>query len=389
MATFAQKMRENRMVAVLFTPLGLIVAMLMLFSAVAGLILNEREVLLKAKTLAEGNKYVISVDGEHVDMINDGDLVHISGEITIDETLLDEQFKMEAYNVVKLHRVVEMYQWQEIESTDESGELEYFYERVWSENFIDSSGFVKAKKYKNIPMLLRGKVINAKNVNLGDFILPDNIVNEMTRYQELPMTELDFWKAEDNLQDLLQDRQSYFDEGSYFVGQNPAVPQIGDLRIRFEVILPETLSVIAKQNGNKLVSYSTKTGESIELFRYGTLSAGKMLREARLSLFFSKLTTRLLFFGLMFLGVYVIFNVLWIAKTSLVFFGNPTYSVGWLLSLIISIMLTFITIWLAWKDYNPTAGGILLVAALAPLYLLRYARKKPQLVPEKVVPQKV
>jgi len=395
MSNFTQTVRETRIAAVFLTPLGLLIALLFLITAITGLIKNEREALAYAKTLAECNRYVISVGIDQVDPINDGNLIHLSGSVTIDETLIDEEFKVEAYNVIELRRTVEMYQWQRIVSKNESGEIEYSYEKEWLEHFIDSTKPNWPQKYYNQDMLLKklkSKVFKAKPVNLGGFLLPSNLVKNMTNFQELPMTELDFWKAEDNLQDLLQEKQSYFDDGNYYVGQNPAVPQMGDLRIKFEVIQPGTISVIAKQNGSGLIPYRAKTGTRIDpMLEDGTVSAEKMFWNQRKSFFSSKLKYRFFNFFLMFVGIYIIFNVLWIAKTSIIFFGNPANAVGWLLSLIIATVLTFLIIGYLWKDFNPIAGGILLVIALVPLFFLKFVSRPQQyqLIPEKFIPQKI
>ncbi|RKZ35536.1 MAG: hypothetical protein DRQ41_15810 [Gammaproteobacteria bacterium] len=94
---------------------------------------------------------------------------------------------------------------------------------------------------------------------------------------------------------------------------------------------------------------------------------------------------------MIFLGIYIIFNVLWIAKTSFPFMNKPSNIVGWLLSLIISAVLTLIIIGMTWKNYSPVIGITLLVIAVFSLYFLKFARKSPKLslIPETVVPQKM
>ena len=386
----AQKIRENRAVAVLLSFFGLLVALWFLLSGVLGLITNEQDALHRTKTLAEGKRLVISIEPDQSYTHYENNLVHLSGELTTDETIIDPMFQMNVY-ALKLRRVVEMYQWQENQSQDEADNLEYTYQKVWLESFIDSHKFKEPNRYHNPAMPLKSQLFIAKQVKLSHFILPSQLLEKMNHYQWLPMTDLSFWKAEDNLQSLLQDKPSHLKKGIYYVGQNLDFPKIGDLQIKFEIVQPETISVIAKQVNSNLVPYQTQTGGNIELFEYGTVSANKMFINARISLFFNKLYERFIDFFMIFLGIYIIFNVLWIAKTSFPFMNKPSNIVGWLLSLIISAVLTLIIIGMTWKNYSPVIGITLLVIAVFSLYFLKFARKSPKLslIPETVVPQKM
>jgi hypothetical protein len=401
MSHLAQKIRENRAVAVYLTFFGLLLAFFFIYYAITTLMTNEQNVLLHAKTLAEGKRLVISIESDQVDLSHEKSLVHLTAEMTTDETLIDPQFKIDV-DAIKLRRIVEMYQWQEKHSKNESSHIEYIYEKIWSNRFIDSKAF-KFEKHHNPTMYLNSKDFNAENVKIGHFILSPNIINKMTRYQKLSITELSFIKAQDNLQKLLQGKESHLNEGNFYVGKNPASPKIGDLRIKFELIRHETISIIAKQVNSNLVPYQTQTGNQIELFEYGVVSTNRMFINERISLFFSQFNKRFFGFFMMFLGIYVIFGLLWIAKTSLPFI-KPFNIVGWLFSLILAAMLTLIIIGLTWKNSSPVMGRVLLVIAFASLYFLKYARKKQEilnddpvfnpyfeksnLIPEKFVPEK-
>ena len=387
---FTQKIRENRAVAVFLTFFGLLVALWFLLNGVLGLITNEQDALHRSKTLAEGKRLVISIESAQSYTNYENNLVHLCGELTTDETIIDPLFQMNVY-ALKLQRVVEMYQWQENQSQDEAGNFEYIYQKIWLEPFIDSRKFKESSRYHNPAMPLKSHVFIAKQVKLNHFILPNQLLEKMTHYQWLPMTDLSFWKAEDNLQSLLQEKPSHLKKGIYYVGQNPDFPKIGDLQIKFETVQPETISVIAKQVNLNLVPYQTQTGGNIELFEYGTVSANKMFINARISLFFNKLYERFIGFFMIFLAIYIIFNVLWIAKTSFPFMDNPSNIKGWLLSLIIAAVLTLLIIGITWKNYSPVTGITLLIIAMFSLYFLKFVRKSPKmnLIPETVVPQKV
>jgi len=57
----------------------------------------------------------ISYDINHfnIDNRNENKLIHLSGEVTTNGILTDNLFDVTAANMIKLKRVVEMYQWEE------------------------------------------------------------------------------------------------------------------------------------------------------------------------------------------------------------------------------------------------------------------------------------
>jgi len=401
MFNFAEKLRSNRAVAVFLTVSGLFFALLFLLGAIMGLIANEQEALRHTKTLTEAEKLVISISLNQIEANHEDHLVHLSGEVLIDETLIDPLFQVKIYNAISLRRVVEMYQWQEKQFENELGNIEYIYEKIWYEHFIDSNEFEHPRKYYNPAKLLKSKVFKAKtSVKLGAFTLSANLIEKMAHSQLFPMTEMSFWKAEDNIHHLLQEKELQFYEENFYLGNNPVIPKIGDLRIRFEIIQLGMISVIAKQVNSNLVSYQTQTGDDIELFEFGVVSAKRMFWNERISLFPNQLEPRFIGFFLLFLGIYLIFGVLWLAKTSLPFLGNPSNTVGWLFSLIMAAALTFSIIGVIWKNYSPVTAGILFVIAVAILFLLIFARepkfkkgqkslKNAYLIPEKMIPKKM
>ena len=191
MFNFAEKLRENRAVAVFLTIFGLFFALLFLLGAVMGLIANEQEALWRTKTLAEAEKLVISIKANQILASNEEHLVHLSSEVMIDETLIDPLFQVKIYNAISLRRVVEMYQWQEKPSGNESGNTEYIYEKVWYEHFIDSNEFKYPRKYYNPTKFLKNKDYNAKApVKLGAFTLSANLIEKIAHYQEFPITKM-------------------------------------------------------------------------------------------------------------------------------------------------------------------------------------------------------
>jgi hypothetical protein len=382
-----QKLRESRMMAVLLTPIGLFLGLLLCFLAVRELILNEKIAVHHAKTLAEGENIVIPTD-IFQQRINEGKLIHLSGYPMVNAARRDDLFEIVAVNAIKLRRVVSMYQWQEEISKDPT------YYQMWSKQHIDSSQFIEPREHLNPPKLVAEKTVIAGQVKLGDFMLSANLIEKMEPYQKFLIMDSSFWQVQENLRSFLQGKKLHFEEESYYVGQDSAHPQIGDLQISFEIVQPGIISIIAKQANSSLIPYQTQTGDEIEFFEYGTVSAEKMFRNKKISLFLDKLYYNFSGFVMIFLGFYSLFFVLWIAKTSVPFLGNSSELKGWLICLVIALALTLAIIGFIWVDYNPMTGKTLIVIAVTSFFLLKFVRKPlkvtflPELRPEKIIPKK-
>ncbi|MDM8567910.1 TMEM43 family protein [Thiotrichales bacterium HSG1] len=371
---FFQRLQQSRMVALLLTIMGLFFGLWFCISTITNLALYEQDATRHAKTLTDGKNNVTSVDVDQIDVNNDNKLIHIVGETTVDEIIVDKLFKIEVVNVIKLHRIVQMYQWQEDDDSN--------YKKVWSKQFINSKKFANPNQHKNPNLPFTSKVMTAKQVILGDFIVPNLLVKKMDHYQELPMQGL--WQEQENLRKLFPNKKIHFTAGSYYIGRDFKQPKIGDLKLSFMAVLPENISIIAKQ-GSQLGPYITANGGSIELFEYGIFTKERMFRNARTSLFTTGIQPRLESILLIFIGIYIIFHILWVASPSLL---NPNDFRGWLLALIISVSLTLSVISFSWHEYNSTIGKVLFTLAVIILYLLKFTYKPQKLVSETIVPQK-
>ena len=86
------------------------------------------------------------------------------------------------------------------------------------------------------------------------------------------MTEADLEKLDAKLKEQLRLHQ-----GMLFVSKDPANPQVGDVRVRFQGVAEGGLvSVLAKQIGDSLGPYPTPMGQTFEVLRTGKFTADRM-----------------------------------------------------------------------------------------------------------------
>jgi hypothetical protein len=387
----AKKIRESRMLALLLMFIGLFCGFLFSILAIKDISIHQQYALYRAQTLAQGENQVLSVENYLIDPLNEGKLIHLTGQITLQHILKDTLFDLTAINAIALRRIVTMYQWTENTHKNQDDTLSYRYEKIWTEDLIDSNRFSLSETHQNPQtMLITEKTLFAKHAQLGEFILPSNLLKKMTHSQWEPLSAMSFWHLPEKLASQLGEKKIQLYDGHYYIGQTPNSPQIGDLQIRFEMIQAKTISLVARQFQSTLMAYQTQTAGEIELFELGTFSAEEMFNNAKKQNILNIFSESFGRFLIMVLGFYLIFIALWLSKNALPILGHPAHFRGGLISVVFAAIVTLIMSGLAWLDYSPIIGRTLIVIAISLLYFLRFARRPPQptLIQENIVPQK-
>lgn len=345
---------------------------LLLFIAAFPLLFwNEGRAVQTYKSLKEGQGKVVTVDSESVDPANEAKLVHTKGKAVTQDMLRDGELNV-SVQAIKLDRTVEMYQWQEkVESKTEKklgGGTEtvktYNYVRTWSEKVIDSSNFKKQKGHYNpSAKKFASKEWKARNVTLGGYKLSPGLIDKMSNYEELSVNEK-------NLPSQLSGMVKV-QGGSYYYGNNPSSPQIGDLRIKYKVVYPSDVTVIAQQVGSTFSPFSTEAGDDLEMLQSGLLTSGQMFKKAHEANTAMTWILRIVGFFMMFIGLAMVFKPLSVMGDVVPFIGSIIGAGTSLVAFLISAICSLITIAIAWLFYRPIMGILLLAVAGGLIYFLK------------------
>ncbi len=325
---------------------------------------NEGRAVAEITSLNAGARTVASVPADTVDRANEGRLVHVTATAAVDGGVTDPVFHAGKADAMRLRRHVEMYQWHEHEETKtekrvgggETKVTTYNYARDWSETPIDSGRFKRPNGHANPPMPVRSAEFEAKAVHLGGFTLDESVVKKMSGFKAFAppaaVTGGDLMPPFTRVGDQL------------YRGAAPESPAVGDMRVSFEVIDAQPVSVVAAQVGAVLAPYRGPDGRTIELVDLGTRTAGDMFHEAKSE---SRMITWILRgvgFLLMWIGLALLSAPLsWLASL-LPFLEGVVDAVAAVAALIVAIPLTLTVIAIAWIAHRPVIGIGLLVAGV-------------------------
>ncbi len=340
---------------------------------------NEGSFVETQKTLDEGERVAISVADNKVNPANDGKLIHTTGKMTTKAKVKDDIFGITT-SAVALNRSAQMYQWEEEAKshTEESGGekktvTKYNYHKVWSNTLIDSSKFKREKHHKNpssMPITSL-KIINP-SVWLGEFKLTKKLLS-----QSLPHSDLKFTKDHTNIEKLYRKRSRVQGNEIYVsYGGNINSPKIGDIRVSFSTIEPQDVSILAKQIKNTFEPYIAKAGGKIFTIESGLISKENIFKTKHEGNVFITWILRGVGLLVMFIGFKMLLGFIGATFKIIPILGNIVDAGTGLIAFIMALILSFITIAIAWLFYRPIISIGLLVICIGLLFIPKLLKKK-------------
>ncbi len=332
---------------------------------------NEGRAVRTARGLREGASAVVSVPPDRVDAAHDGELVHVTGQATTRGTLTDQTFGVAA-DAIKLIRTVEMYQWEEKKRSEKRQKLgggeetitTYSYASTWANHAIDSSSFRQPAGHTNPNTFpWESTTLTAETVTLGAFTLPPAIVALIDQREDRRIDEQDARSLPPGIKVTVHD-------GVYYRGQTPEAPQVGDVRIRYQVVKPLVVSLLAVQRGTAFEAFHAKSGTTVLLLQPGVVTAADMFKAAAAS---NRMWTWLLRgagFLLMLIGVALVLGPLAVLGSVIPFLGTLVSAGIGIVAFLVALGLSLVTIAVAWFAYRPWLSVSLLAVAAGALILL-------------------
>lgn len=385
---------------------------------------NEGRTVKTEKMLEEvGGSYVEMENPNKKDASLDGELICGSALATTEDSLSDNQFGVGA-KAIALHRRVEYYQW--VEDSKESSEdklggkevttTTYTYSKKWVSQPIESSEF-KDPAYQNKNTVLTTVEESeqyAENVKFGAYQLNETLIHLISSREGLDLNinedllkELDknaqvayerFYgvkkSAKQTVEQLAEttvlsdsakavadslkavndsiiknavnkkDLEYVHLAGNVlYFGRVPGSPEVGDVRVTFEKVVPAKVTVMAVVDGDSFKAFKAKNGKRFQRLVMGKKSGDEIID-------IEKETNNMLLwvfriFGVMLVigGLKGIFGFLETVLKVVPFIANIF---GWgvgVVCTILGLVWSLIIIAIAWLFYRPILGITLLVIA--------------------------
>lgn len=348
---------------------GMIAGLVMLVAGIALLFWNEGRAVKTHKALLESQGEVVSIDAQHItEPSMEGKLVHISGTADSDQPLMDPLLDV-SVAALKLQRSVETYQWQETSTSEErktmGGDTEtvttYHYAKVWSSEKIDSQKFKKPGGHQNpTDWPYNNETWTAPEIRIGNYALSSAHKDLIDNFQQLPIPQE--IKLPAGLKKI---------SNALYGGANPNKPEVGDQRIRFNVIPAQVYSAVGDMHNGLLHEHIASNGHRVALLQAGAHTADAMFERAKSDNEQLTWILRLVGSALLIFAFMLILKPLSVLADVVPLIGTivevGTGLVGFLLGVIVALG----TICVAWIFYRPLVGLALLLATGAIIFWLK------------------
>lgn len=356
---------------------GIFIGLLMVVVAFPLLFWNEGRAVKRAQDLEFGAGSVVSVASVPVVAGNEGKLVHVHGPARPEGKLTDATFEVSA-EAIKLERNVEMFQWKENQKKtkdknvggSETTTTEYTYETVWSSTLINSSKFKQANAHKNpSTMPYQSESYKAAKVSLGDFALGSALIDIIPVTKPLP------------IETAKLPERAKINQGQIYIGKDPAVPDVGDVRVSFKIAPAGDISVVAGQKANRLEVFThEELNNPIVLLEVGQKSAEELFEAAKQANVIILWVLRVVGFLLMFIGFKLITRPISVLADVIPPLGSAIGCASGFVAFFAAGALSLITIAIGWIFYRPLLAIALFAIGAAMIggaifFFIKYKKK--------------
>ena len=381
---------------------------------------NEGRAVKTEKMLDEaGRAYVEMENPNKKDASLEGELICGTAMATTEDSLSDAQFGIGA-KAIAIRRSVEYYQWVEHSQEKKEDKLggkevtttTYTYSKEWVSRPIESANF-KDPAYQNKNTVLttvEDAEQYAENVSFGAYKLSESLIHSISSREGLDVAisedllkQLDksakvayerFYGTKELAQQSTEtavlsdsakavadslkavndslmaqaenkaDLEYVHQAGSVlYFGRVPGSPEVGDVRVTFEKIVPAKVTVMAVVDGDTFKPFKAKNGKRFQTLVMGKKTGDEIIDDAKEANNMWLWALRILGVLLVISGLKGIFGFIeTILKVVPFIAGIFGWGVG-LVCTILGVAWSLIIIAIAWLFYRPLLGISLLVLA--------------------------
>ena len=326
---------------------------------------NEGRAVKTDKMLNEAQKACVEMENpSKKDIALDGELVCATAVATTQDSLIDTRFGF-GTTAISLQRMVEYYQWvehAESKSEDKLGGKEvttttYTYTKEWVSSPIQSSTF-KDPDYQNKNTVLtqiESQDWWAEDVNFGAYKLNESLIHSISSREPVALAI-----SEDLLK---QYKEAHQDGNVLYIGHSANNPEVGDVRVTWEKIVPAKVTIISQVDGDTFKPFKAKNGQRFQTLVMGKKDADEIFESEHSANKMLMWILRLVGVILAVAGLKGIFGFLETLLKVVPFLANI---LGWgvgVVCTVVGVVWSLIVIALAWLFYRPILGIALLALA--------------------------
>ncbi len=348
---------------------------ILLIGAIILLWWNENNFVEQKAALEETEGVTVETSSDKIDASLDNNAIYINWKTSSpdENPLVDDVFWVKSDDL-KLLRKVEMYQWKEEEHTEthdemwwgQTTETTYTYNKVWSEDHIDSSNFYKSSEYVNPSWKYESQTWVKDPIMLGAYILSEQFVNQIDKETKVNLGEQTITPMSGMIQN----------DSELYIGKDPSDPQIWDLRITFYRVVPSNASAVGQQFQDTIRPYTTTNHRSIGLLEQDLVPVHEMFEHAHSANSLMTWLLRALGFIMLWFGFKAIFGILEALAKVVPLFWDLVWAATGAVCFWLALIVWIVIIAIAWLAVRPVYGIVAIVLVVGIIAWMIYMKKK-------------
>jgi hypothetical protein len=274
-----------------------------------------------------------------------------------------------------------MYQWiedrkSETRKTFGGGEetvTTYSYRQGWADRPVDSGAFKQPQGHANPEMRWKDRSFALSEARMGARRVDLQTMTRMGDGAEVPVEAT----QEAAIREVFGWGEVRVSGGRIHIGADPSRPQVGDQRIRYELVPLGEISVVARQRGDGFAHYETEAGDALFMVSRGAVPAAAMFAEAVTANAVLTWVLRIVGLVLMAVGFGLALSLLGVLADVIPFLGSIVRAGTGLLATAMAVLVGSVVIAVAWFWYRPLLALGVLVAGAAIVWLIgRMAKRR-------------
>ena len=307
-------------------------------------------------------KNAVAVNSDILEKSNNSKLIFTNGRVYTSGALSDSYISIN--KALKLKRNVEMYQWVESKSRrdhkNKGGSVTktttYYYRKKWDSEEHDSSKF-KKQEYKNPSFTIKSETLTANSASMGAF--------------ELNKSQIDLMKSCKTINNLPKIDGYKIAGNYYYKGKDISNPEIGDIRISYQFVPSgSAISVVGRQDNNTIVEMPYKKG-GIYVQYDGLLTLEQMNEKYKEDNRTTTIIIRIVGIIMMFIGLCALTEPLIAISGYFPGLSHVLEGLTKFLMFLVALVLSILTISIAWLVYRPLLSISLIILAGAIVYYVK------------------
>lgn len=343
---------------------------------------NEKKNVINIKDVKELRGQVVDVSSSEVDSKNEGKLVATTGKLDYNNsTITDTDFNI-SFKTPVINREVEIYQWIETSETKDD-ETTYTYKKEWKSEIVDSDDFNTKNGHVN-PTESEIKYFGERfttdeDLKVGAFTLDDGFKAILSSDKSVNIPE----------GATIPEGYTIYNDRYITNAEDMNSPEVGNIRIHYTINDSKDVSVLGKQVGSTITSYTSKNNKTYKELYNGTKNSADMINTIESGNKMSKWIFRVLGAILVCLGMSMVLSPLTTLIGYIPFLGKIVNGAIGAVSSFVGIAISLIVIGIAWLVFRPIIGIILLVVSVGLVILAKkYVSKKDDSKKEEIKEEK-